>query len=82
MIKLFSLKEERENENPLLFGCLGIKCDQSLVSCLLSLDLLCSLNFLSNVTKLSLFGCEDGSVCQKWHILRIRALAAIPHQTF
>lgn len=31
-IKLFNLKEERENENALLFGCLGIKCDQSLVS--------------------------------------------------
>lgn len=83
MIKLFSLKKKRVNENPLLFGCLGVKCDQALVSvvCFDWNFLGGSLNFLSYLTQLSQFGCEDGSVCQKWHILRVVPLAAIPHQT-
>lgn len=42
---------------------------------------LCSLSFLSNLTKWSQFGCEDGSVCQKWHILRVTALAGLSYQT-
>lgn len=60
-----------------------LKCKMrpvSCVSCLLWLDFLCSLNFLPNLNKLSQFESEDGSVGQKWHILKVLALAAVSHQ--